>query len=285
MHGMQDLLAVLQDHKQLQYYNYSLPVSCKESLLDSEITLSAWSLCMWSLPRIQAAGKSPSKGLGSRLMWVWAEKFMVRPSFLQQKEVWLVQLAHYLEYHKVKIWGWKSENQAQLSWSSAGMLRLEHSVLKLLLMILSDWMSLITVFKYIIVFNMIGRVSRVEQPTNLNCPLLPTRTQNKVSSHDSEERYVTNNRPPSPGSVTDYYLLPDRNGRDVNTQSFESHELNSLASTPDVLVSESACGCQSQSKIYQDSGRVLCQSQRRGGTKGWEVGDTGYQRQYQQQYW
>ncbi len=129
-------------------------------------------------------------------------------------------------------------------------------------------MSLITVFKYIIVFNMIGRVSRVEQPTNLNCPLLPTRTQNKVSSHDSEERYVTNNRPPSPGSVTDYYLLPDRNGRDVNTQSFKSHELNSLASTPDVLVSESACGCQSQSKIYQDSGRVLCQSQRRGGTKG-----------------
>ncbi len=83
------------------------------------------------------------------------------------------------------------------------------------------------------------------QSTNLNCPLLPTRTQNKVSSHDSEERYVTNNRPPSPGSVTDYYLLPDRNGKDVDTQSFESHELNSLASTPvsqrktNVLVSKS----------------------------------------------
>ncbi len=66
-----------------------------------------------------------------------------------------------------------------------------------------------------------------------------------MSSHDSEERYVTINRPPSSGSVTDYYLLPDRNRRDVDTQSFESHELNSLASTPvsqrktNVLVSES----------------------------------------------
>ena len=52
------------------------------------------------------------------------------------------------------------------------------------------------------------------------------------------------NNSPVPSSVDEFYLLPDSNLKDFETRSFESHELDSMASTPanqrkaDIVVSE-----------------------------------------------
>ena len=70
--------------------------------------------------------------------------------------------------------------------------------------------------------------------------------QNKVAPIDHEEKYIAGPRPPSAtASVDEFYLLPQSKPHDFETQSFESHELNSLASTPasqrkiDIVTTES----------------------------------------------
>ncbi len=72
MHGSKALLAALQD---TQFYSIIIILTCKESeslIVDK----SSW--------------------------------YEIRPSFLQQKGVWLRELAHYLEYHKSR---YEDENQ------------------------------------------------------------------------------------------------------------------------------------------------------------------------------
>ena len=63
---------------------------------------------------------------------------------------------------------------------------------------------------------------------------------------DREEKYIVGPRPPSPtASVDEFYLLPRSKPQDFETQSFESHDLDSLASTPasqrkvDIVTTES----------------------------------------------
>ncbi len=75
--------------------------------------------------------------------------------------------------------------------------------------------------------------------------------QNKVTPLiDNEERYISSSQlpsssqPPSTDVVHNFYLQPDKNQNEFDTQSFESHELDSLASTPrsqrkvDIITSE-----------------------------------------------